>query len=183
MLPGLWPLWPLFVSRDPTVGTDPGKYVLHHLGFTAAVLLAVVLAFSPLRTLWPRSAVVQALNRHRRLVGVSAFAYASLHFAMHLIYEGGFASLANDWLKPFITLGLAALLILTILAVTSLKVAVRWLGGKTWKHVHRLVYLAAGLVAWHQILARKVFPMQVVWIFGPLIALELARIWRQRSRA
>jgi sulfoxide reductase heme-binding subunit YedZ len=89
VLPGLWPVWPFFIARNPSHLADPLKYVLHHLGFTACVLLATVLTFTPLRVLWPQWGVAQALNRHRRLVGVSAFAYGALHFATHLLYEGG----------------------------------------------------------------------------------------------
>lgn len=186
VLPGLWPAWPIFVTRDPSVLADPWRYVLLHLGFVASVLLAVVLAFSPLRVLFPVSGVARALNRHRRLVGVSAFAYAAVHFGVHLYYEGGFAKLAftlkTDVTKPFLLTGMIALAILTVLALTSFNAAVRWLGGKLWKNIHRLAYVAAALVAYHQSAARKVFPVQVLWIFVPLVLLELARIWKQRRR-
>jgi len=175
VLPGLWPVWPMFVRGDPTVLADPPKYLLHHLGFTAAVLLATVLMFTPLRTAFPQSALTSALQRHRRLVGVSAFTYAALHVTMHFIYEGGFGTFAKDWEKPFIAVGVIAFIILFLLAATSINGAVRWLGARRWKWLHRLVYVAAILVVYHQISARKVFPMQVVWIFGPLLAFE---IWR-----
>jgi sulfoxide reductase heme-binding subunit YedZ len=178
VLPGLWPAWPLF-RQDPSVLADPLKYILHHLGFVACVLLAVVLTFTPLRVLFPKSGLVQALNRHRRLVGVSAFFYALLHLATHLLYEGGFAILASDVKKPFLLTGLLAFSILLVLAITSLSRAVRWLGGKRWKKLHRLAYLAAALVAYHQAAARKIFPVQVLWIFVPLVLLELLRIVRQ----
>jgi len=180
VLPGLWPLWPLFIRRDFTVAADPGKYVLHHLGFTAAVLLAVVLTFSPLHRLWPKSSWTRALQRHRRLVGVTTFVYAALHVTMHFIYEGGFGTFATDWSKPFIAAGVVAFCILAILAATSFNAAVRWLGGKRWKGLHQLVYIAALLVIYHQILARKIFPQQVLWIFGPLALLEVLRIVRAR---
>ena len=178
VLPGLWPVWPL-LRHDPSVLADPLKYVLHHLGFVACVLLVVVLAFTPLRVLFPKSGLVQALNRHRRLVGVSAFFYALLHLATHLLYEGGFAILASDIKKPFLVTGLIAFTVLFILAVTSLHRAVRWLGGRRWKQLHRLAYVAVALVAYHQAAARKIFPMQVLWIFVPLLLLELLRIYRQ----
>jgi sulfoxide reductase heme-binding subunit YedZ len=178
VLPGLWPAWPL-LRQDPSVLADPLKYILHHLGFVACVLLAVVLTFTPLRVLFPKSGLVQALNRHRRLVGVSAFFYALLHLATHLLYEGGFAILASDVKKPFLLTGLVAFSILLVLAITSLNRAVRWLGGKRWKNLHRLAYLAAALVAYHQAAARKIFPVQVLWIFVPLVLLELLRIARQ----
>jgi sulfoxide reductase heme-binding subunit YedZ len=185
VLPGLWPVWPIFIRPDPSVLADPLKFVLHHFGFTACVLLATVLAFTPLRVLFPKWGVALALNRHRRLVGVSACVYAVLHFTTHLIYEGGTevaaipAILATAVKKPFQLTGLVMLTILVVLAVTSLKVFVRWLGGRRWKYLHRLAYVAAALAAYHQAAARKIFPQQVLWIFVPLAALELLRIVKQ----
>jgi sulfoxide reductase heme-binding subunit YedZ len=180
-LPALWPAWPI-VSQDPTVLADPGKYILHHLGFVACMLLAVVLCFTPLRVVFPRSRLALALNRHRRVAGVSVFVYAALHFAMYLIYEGGFGTLANDIGKPFILAGVVALAGLAVLAVTSLDRAVRALGGRRWKNLHRLVYLIAALAAYHQIAASKLFPVQVLWIFGPMLALQALRLAKKRVR-
>ena len=181
VLPGLWPAWPI-LRHDPTVLADPLKYVLHHLGFVACLLLVTVLTFTPLRVLFPKWGVAQALNRHRRLVGVSAFVYAALHFTTHLVYEGGFHVLASDIGKPFLVSGLLALAILLVLAVTSLHVFLRWLGGKRWKRLHRLAYVAAALVAYHQIYAHKLFPPQVLWIFVPLVLLEAGRFVRQQAK-
>jgi sulfoxide reductase heme-binding subunit YedZ len=184
VLPGLWPAWPL-LRHDPSVLADPLKYVLHHLGFVACLLLATVLALTPLRVLFPRWGVALALNRLRRLVGVSAFVYAALHFTTHLVYEGGTdvsllpSILRTALKKPFQLTGLITLAILFVLAVTSLKVFVRWLGGRRWKTLHRLAYVAAALAAYHQAAARKIFPVQVLWIFVPLVVLEGLRLFRQ----
>jgi sulfoxide reductase heme-binding subunit YedZ len=189
VLPGLWPAWPFFVEKDPTALTDPLKFVLHHLGFIACLLLVTVLTFTPLRVVFPKWDVALALNRHRRLVGVSAFAYGLLHFAVHVFYQydgtydGTMTQLGKELQKPFQLTGLVALTILFVLAVTSVNAAVRWLGGKRWKNVHRLAYFAAALIAYHQAAARKIFPMQVVWIFVPLLLLEIARILKQRAKA
>jgi hypothetical protein len=107
VLPGLWPAWPFFVEKDPTALTDPLKFVLLHLGFTACLLLVAVLTFTPLRVLFPKSEVALALNRHRRLVGVSAFAYALLHFSVHVFYQydgtydGTMTQLGKELQKPF----------------------------------------------------------------------------------
>ena len=186
VLPGLWPLWPIFVREDPSVTADPLKFALHHFGFVACILFATVLSFSPLRVVWPKWGVAQALNRHRRLVGVAVFVYAALHLITHLVYEGGLelaavpATLKTAVEKPFQLTGLIAFTILLVLAATSWNAAIKWLGGKLWKNVHRLVYLAAILAVYHQADARKLFPMQVVWIFAPLVILEIARIWKQR---
>ena len=189
LLPGLWLAWPLFIQKDPSALTDPLKFILLHLGFVACLLLAIVLTFTPLRVLFPKSGVVSTLNRHRRLVGVSAFAYALLHFTVHVLYQydgtydGTLSQLGKELQKPFQLTGLVALTILFVLAVTSFNAAVRWLGGRKWKNLHRFVYLAAGLVAYHQAAARKLFPLQVVWIFAPLILLEIARVVKQRAKA
>jgi sulfoxide reductase heme-binding subunit YedZ len=189
VLPGLWPIYPLFIKEDPSALADGLKFILLHLGFTASVLLAVVLTFTPLRVLFPKWDVAQALNRHRRLVGVGAFAYGALHFSTHLFYEiqGGVAGpaavLATDLKKPFLLTGIISLTILLVLAITSLHAAIRWLGGKTWKNLHRLAYVAAALIAYHQSAARKIFPVQVLWIYVPLVLLEIARIVKQQRSA
>jgi sulfoxide reductase heme-binding subunit YedZ len=180
VLPALWPAWPIF-NQDATVLADPGKYILHHLGFVACVLLALVLTFSPLRAVFPRSRLALTLNRHRRLVGVSVFVYAVLHFVMYLIYEGGLGTLMNDLSKPFILSGSIALALLLALAVTSTDRAVRALGGRRWKNLHRLVYVVASLAAYHQIAASKIFPVQVLWIFGPVLALQILRLTARRT--
>lgn len=180
-LPGLWPAVPL-LRQEPSVLADPAKYLLHHMGFVACVVLAVVLVFTPLRVLFAKSKLALALNRHRRLVGVAAFFYALLHLSFYLIQEGGFGTLANDVAKPFILSGLAAFTILAALAVTSPHRVLRWMGATNWKRLHRLAYFAAMLAAYHQAAARKIFPQQVLWIFVPLALLQLARIWRQRTK-
>lgn len=182
VLPFVWAVWPIF---RPTPGdADPLKSTLLHLGFIASILLAVVLSFTPLRVLFPQWEVAHALNRHRRLVGVGAFAYALLHFTAHLrhVYDGAFETFFKELQKPFQLTGLAALTILFVLTITSLHALVRLLGGKAWKNLHRLIYLAAALVVYHQAAARKLFPMQVVYIFGPVLALEVARVIKQRTK-
>jgi sulfoxide reductase heme-binding subunit YedZ len=182
LLPGLYPAWPIF-RQDPTVLADPLKYLLHHFGFVACILLATVLAFTPLRVLFPHSRLALALNRHRRLVGVSAFFYALIHVIFQVLHEGGWPTFFTDIKKPFLLCGLVTFVILLILAATSFNFMVRWLGGRRWKNVHRLVYLAVPLAAYHQALARKIFPVQVLWIFVPLLALEVARVIRQQTAA
>ncbi len=185
VLPGLWPAIPLFVTANSTALTDPLKYILLHWGFVACVLLAVVLTFTPLRVLFPKWPVAQALNRHRRLVGVASFAYALLHLVAQIryVWDGSFDTFFKEAQKPFQLTGLIAFTILLVLTITSLHAMIRLLGGKAWKNLHRLAYLAAILVAYHQAAARKIFPMQVVYIFGPLLVLEIARVIKERRAA
>ena len=179
VLPGLWPAWPI-LRQDPTVAADPLKYLLHHFGFVACLLLATVLALTPLRVLFPHAAIALALNRHRRLIGVGAFFYAAIHLTCQFLHEAGWPTFWQDLRKPFLLAGMATFLILALLAVTSPTAVVRWLGGRRWKNLHRLAYLAALLAAYHQAAARKLFPVQVLWIFVPLALLELACVVRQR---
>jgi len=181
VLPGLYPAWPI-LRQDPTVLADPLKYLLHHFGFVACILLAAVLSLTPLRVLFPRWRIALALNRHRRLVGVSAFFYAFIHLAFQFLHEGGWPTFFTDIRKPFLLMGMLTFLILLLLAVTSFNFMVRWLGGRRWKNIHRLVYVAAPLAAFHQALAHKLFPVQVLWIFVPVAVLEAARIVRQRLK-
>jgi sulfoxide reductase heme-binding subunit YedZ len=93
--------------------------LLHQSGEIAIWTLGAVLALSPLRVLFPRSPIVAALNRHRRIIGVTACIYGLLHFSFHILYEGGFDGLVRSLSKPFIWLGLAGLSILVALALTS----------------------------------------------------------------
>jgi methionine sulfoxide reductase heme-binding subunit len=183
VLPGLWPVWPMLIEGNPTTLADPTKYLLHHFGFVAAVLLVVVLALSPLRVLFPKSKLALALNRHRRLAGVSVFVYAVLHLTLHILHEGGFSTFAKDIEKPFILTGMAAFVILLALAATSINAAVRWLGGKRWKNLHRLVYLAALLATYHQAASHKVFSLPVLfWFLVPIGILELLRFTREARK-
>lgn len=180
-LPGLWPAWPI-LRGNPTVLADPTKFLLHHFGFVACILLAVVLSLSPLRILFPGSRLASALNRHRRTVGVSAFFYALIHLGFQLVHENGWPTFLTDLRKPFLLAGVSTFAILLILAATSFNAAVRWMGGRRWKRLHRLAYVAAALAAYHQAAARKIFPVQVLWIFVPLAALELARMVAQARK-
>jgi sulfoxide reductase heme-binding subunit YedZ len=96
------------------------------------------------------------------------------------VYDGSFDTFLSELGKPFQLKGLVALVLLLVLSVTSLHALVRRLGARRWKALHRLVYIAAAFAAWHQIEARKVFPPQVLVIFGPVVVLQAARWWRER---
>jgi sulfoxide reductase heme-binding subunit YedZ len=84
--------------------------------------------------------------------------------------------------KPFLLAGVVTFTILLVLAATSFNAAVRWLGGRNWKNLHRLVYVAACLAPNHQAPPPKIYPVQVLWIFVPVAVLELARILRQAQK-
>jgi ferredoxin len=72
-------------ASQGALGTGPLKELLHRSGEIAVWVLRTVLYLSPLKTLFPRSNIVSALNRHRRSVGVTAFTYALLHVNLYFI--------------------------------------------------------------------------------------------------
>jgi sulfoxide reductase heme-binding subunit YedZ len=171
---GMWLLIvPAFTGR---LGANPLEKLLHQSGEIAIWTLGTVLALSPLRVLFPRSRIVAALNRHRRAVGVSACVYGLLHFGFHVLYEGGLDGLARSISKPFIWFGIAGLSILVALALTSNNWSIRALGGQNWKLLHRLAYLAAALLIYHQSIAGKGHWHIARWLLFPLLALQAARL-------
>ena len=177
VLPSLYPAYPLF-TQNPTVLADPAKYLLEYAGKTGTLLLISVLSLTPLRLLFPRSKLVNAFNRHRRRIGVSAFFYVTLHLFFYFVYEGGFSTLPENLKKPFILSGATAFLILLLLASTSTNWAVRRLGGRLWKRIHRLVYVAALLVVFHQAEQEKIGAVQTVYFFAPLGVLQIVRVFK-----
>src|ERR1700745_2228071 len=114
---GVWFL--VIPAFTGALGANPLEKLLHRSGEIAIWTLGAVLSLSPLRVLFPRSRFVNALNRHRRTVGVSACCYGLFHFAFHLLYEGDTQAVARSFSKPFIWFGLAGLSILVILAASS----------------------------------------------------------------
>jgi sulfoxide reductase heme-binding subunit YedZ len=126
--------------------------------------------------LFPRSALVNALNRHRRYIGVSACIYGLIHFTCHVLYQGDWDDLLQSFSKPFTWFGLIGLSILVVLAATSNNWTVRRLGGKRWKLLHRLAYLAAVVLIYHQTIAGKGHWYISRWLLAWLLILQTARI-------
>jgi len=171
---GLWLLVvPAFTGA---LGANPIEKLLHQSGEIAIWTLGTVLTLSPLRVLFPGSRIVNALNRHRRIIGVSACLYGLMHFGFHLLYEGDAQAIARSFSKPFIWVGLAGLSILVALALTSNNFSIRKLGGRIWKRLHRLAYLAAALLIYHQAIAGKGHWQIARWLLFPLAALQIARL-------
>src|ERR1700736_6123275 len=158
------------------LGANPIERLLHVSGEIAIWALGFVLSLTPLRVLFPRSAIVNALNRHRRSIGVSACIYGLVHFACHLLYQGDWEDVLQSFSKPFIWFGLAGLSILVLLASTSNNWAVKKLGGKRWKLLHRLAYFAAIVLIYHQSIAGKGHWYVARWLLSLLVALEGARV-------
>jgi sulfoxide reductase heme-binding subunit YedZ len=177
---GIWFLvLPAFTGH---LGPNPLEKLLHQSGEIAIWTLGAVLSLTPLRVLFPRSRIVIALNRHRRAIGVTACIYGLLHFGFHVLYEGGLEGLVRSLSKPFIWLGAGGLTILCILTMTSNHWSIRVLGGTNWKRLHRLVYVAAALLIYHQAIAGKGHWTIARWLLFPLATLQLARLIKTTVR-
>lgn len=130
-----------------TLGPDPVARLEHSTGIWALRFLLATLAITPLRRLtgW------NALIRFRRMLGLFAFFFASVHLAIYLIVDlGGFWSqiLVEIAKKPFVTVGFLAWLLMIPLAITSTKGMMRRLG-RNWQRLHRLIYLSGLFAALH----------------------------------
>lgn len=167
------------------LGANPVERLLHVSGEIAIWMLGAVLSLSPLRVLFPRSALVNALNRHRRYIGVSTCIYGLIHFACHVLYQGDWDDLLQSFSKPFTWFGLIGLSILVVLAATSNNWSVRRLGGKRWKLLHRLAYVAAVVLIYHQSIAGKGHWYISRWLLAWLLILQAARLtkyWATKTR-
>jgi methionine sulfoxide reductase heme-binding subunit len=171
---GLWLLVvPAFTNE---LGANPLEKLLHRSGEISIWTLAAVLSLTPLRVLFSASRIVAALNQHRRTIGVAACIYGLLHFGFHVLYEGGWNGLVHSLSKPFIWFGLGGLLVLSVLALTSNQRSIRALGGLNWKLLHRLAYVAAVILIYHQSIAGKGHWPIARWLLLLLLGLQTARL-------
>ena len=164
------------------LGANPIAEILNRLGLVALVFLVLTLACTPGKTLfgwtWPA--------RVRRMLGLFAFFYATLHL---LTYAGldqvlNLRAIGEDIAKrPFILVGFLAWLLLVPLAITSTNGMVRRLGFKRWKLLHRATYVIASLGALHFFLRVKKDATEPLVYAGVIGALLLVRFVAVRKRA
>jgi sulfoxide reductase heme-binding subunit YedZ len=171
---GVWFL--LVPALTDQLGANPLDRLLHVSGEIAIWSLGAVLSLTPLRVVFPHSAIINALNRHRRYIGVSACVYGLIHFSCHVLYQGDWDDLLQSFTKPFTWFGLAGLSILVVLALTSNNWSVRKLSAKRWKLLHRLAYVAAMILIYHQTIAGKGHWYIARWLLLSLLVLQTARL-------
>jgi methionine sulfoxide reductase heme-binding subunit len=166
------------------LGADPFETLTHRTGWWALTLLLASLAVTPLRRLTGWNPIIGV----RRLLGLWAFAYVVLHFAIYLVdQELVLAYVAEDVLeRPYVTAGFAAFLLLIPLAATSTRGMIRRLGGRRWQRLHRLVYVSAALGVLHFLWLVKADlrePLLFAAVLGVLLALRLPWLRRHSGRA
>jgi len=168
-----------------TLGPDPIANITFTTGSTTLNLLTISLALTPVRRLIPE---LSWLVKFRRLIGLFAFFYATLHLATYVALYAGFdlhAMAADIAKRRYITMGLAAWLLLLPLAATSTNWAIRKMGGKNWNRLHRLVYLAAvcGVIHyWWQVKPGVLSPLSITLMLALLLISRPIWTWNQRRK-
>jgi sulfoxide reductase heme-binding subunit YedZ len=185
---------------------DPVNYITHQTGYWALFLLMTSLAVTPVRRLHPK---LGNLIRFRRLLGLYAFFYATLHLSTYLFLFSGYdlptvlgglkaghpGVIVDEWKavwptilddlkkRRFIQVGLFGWVILLALALTSPAFVMRRMGGKTWARLHKLVYVAgcAGVIHyWWLVKTGNRAPMPFTVVLAVLL---LARVvWSVMNR-
>ena len=127
-----------------TLGANPIEAITRSTGVWTLRFMLLTLAVTPLRVVSGWNDVI----RVRRMLGLFAFFYGSLHLVTYLWLDQFFewAAIVKDVAKrPFITAGFSAYVLLVPLALTSTAAMIRRLGGRTWRRLHRLAYVAAAI--------------------------------------
>lgn len=162
-----------------TIPGEPVEFIQRWTGYWALTLLLLTLSITPLRTITQQ----HWLLRLRRMLGLFAFAYASLHFLAFIGLEHSFeiSAIAVDTIKrPHVSPGFAALALLIPLAATSNQWALRRLGGRRWQELHRNVYLIGILGCAHYLWLADAGALG--WPLGYTLVLSLLLGWRMRER-
>ena len=162
------------------LGPEPGKAVVWFTGTWAFNFLLLTLAVTPLRRLLKQPWLIQ----HRRMLGLFAFFYASLHLLSYFAFllEWRFAELGAETIKrPYLLLGMTAWLLLLPLAVTSTRGWQRRLK-QGWKRLHKLIYPLSVLVAVHYLLQIRSSWFEPVLYAAIVLCLLLLR-WQKATVA
>jgi sulfoxide reductase heme-binding subunit YedZ len=173
LAPALYLVYGVF---SHTLGANPIDAVTDETGTWTLRFLVLTLLMTPLRKWTGRNVLI----RFRRMLGLFAFFYGTLHFLTYLVLDQFFAvdEIVADIVKrPFITAGFAAFVLMIPLAMTSTAGWIRRLGGKRWNRLHKLIYLSAigGVIHyWWLVKADISRPARYAVIVAILLA---ARVW------
>jgi methionine sulfoxide reductase heme-binding subunit len=159
------------------LGANPVEMITNTTGIWTLRLLVITIAITPVRWLTGFNLLIL----FRRMLGLFAFFYGSLHFMTFFVLDHSlaFEGLWEDVLKrPYITMGFSAFVLLIPLALTSTQRWIRRLGGHRWNLLHRLVYVSATLAVihyWWKVKLDTTFPRYYALVVAVLLGL---RIWR-----
>ena len=183
LAPVAWLVWGAVTDN---LGPDPTANMAFATGLATLRLLAITLAITPLRRLSTR---LNWLIKFRRLFGLFAFFYATLHLLIYVALYSNFnvpAMFGDIAKRRFITMGVAAYLLLLPLALTSTTWAIRKLGGKNWNRLHKLIYVAVicGIIHyWWQVKHGVLKPLDMTIVIAALLLARPVLSFLQRRKA
>ena len=174
----------IWLGLHDGLGANPIEKITRTTGYWALVFLLITLTATPLRAIsgwaWP--------VQWRRMLGLYAFFYASLHFLTYLVLDQFFdwAAIIKDVAKrPYITLGFPAFLLLIPLAVTSTNNMIKRLGGKRWKALHKLIYIIgiAGVIHFWWLVKKDITePVQFASVLALLLGFRLVKAMQSKRK-
>lgn len=171
-------------AYNDALGANPIEVVTRSLGTWTLNFLLITLAVTPAR----QFTGLHWLIRLRRMLGLYAFFYASLHFMTYLWLDQFFdwMAIAKDVVKrPFITVGFTAFVLLVPLAATSTNAMVKRLGGRRWTQLHRTIYAIAilGVLHYWWLVKKDITdPLLYAVLLGLLLGWRAMRLARERRR-
>jgi sulfoxide reductase heme-binding subunit YedZ len=169
----------IFFVLTGRTSANPAEDILLTTGIWALRFLLVTLAVTPIRRLTGWNVLIQ----YRRMLGLFAFFYATVHLASYIAFDRFFAFgeiLTDIGKRPFITAGMAAFVLMAPLAATSTKGWIRRLG-RRWQLLHRLIYFSAAAACLHFIWKVKVVigePVYYAIVLAVLLGFRV--VWRLR---
>lgn len=180
---GLAPFaWLVFRAFTDRLTANPVEDITLTTGIWALRFLLVTLAVTPLRRITGWNRIIQ----YRRMLGLLAFFYATVHLLTYFTFDLVFdfsRIIADVWKRPFITAGMLAFVLMVPLAITSTRGWIRRLG-RRWQLLHRLIYVSAAAAVVHFLWKVKVVvgePVYYAVILGVLLSFRL--LWRFRPSA
>ncbi len=176
------PVWLFYLGLTGGLGVDPIKAMEHEIGKLGLQVLVFGLAITPLRKLTGLN-----LMKFRRALGLIGFFYIALHLLVWLVLD--VQILGQIWAdiikRPYITVGMAALIAMIPLAVTSNNWSIRKLGGASWKKLHKVVYGAVLLGGVHYTMVGKVWQSEALMYLAVITTLLAMRLplakWRLKA--
>jgi sulfoxide reductase heme-binding subunit YedZ len=179
LLPLSWLIYALLTDK---LGANPIEAVTRDTGVWALRFIMVTLLISPLR----KMTGINHFIRFRRMLGLFAFFYASVHMLLYLGLDQ-FFDIQEIWLdivkRPFITIGFISFVLLIPLTITSTDKMMKRLGGRRWKKLHYLIYLIVVLSCVHfYMLVKQDKTEPLIYLFIAILLLGF-RVFSQRRRS
>lgn len=182
----LWWCYLAYSTGNPTdyVTANPIEYLTHYTGDWTIRFICLTLCITPLRTLFNRPQI----TRFRRMLGLFAFFYGTMHLAAWVFLDPRQNTIAAIWediaKRRYITVGMLAFVAMVPLAITSTAGWVRRLTFKRWKQLHRLIYLtaiAAVIHYWWLVKSDVRLPLMYAAIVAALLGYRVVTWMRKRK--